>query len=495
MRSPVVLLIVLFLLPVLAGCTGSPMDGTPPPATMTPSPATTDLTNRYSAQAAQFRNGTSVTVLEPESIPVRLTKIAGTFTAPMMIATDGSGRLFVADQIGTVRIIGANGTVYPEPFLDLRDRMIALSPQYDERGLYAIAFHPDSTSNGRVFVHYAAPLRQGAPAGWSCTNRLSEFRVMAGNPDRVDPASEKILLAIDKPQMNHNGGPILFGPDDGYLYIALGDGGGADDTGAGHTPGTGNAQDPATLLGKVIRIDVDSVGTGGKAYAIPQDNPFMTNPAFLPEIYAMGLRNPAYLSFDAGGNHTLTTGVAGQELFESVFFLAKGGNYGWKIREGTHCFDPEDAGTPPPEPCATTGARGEPLIGPVVETGHDIGNTIVGGYIYRGTDVPALSGKYIFGMWSTGFTSGDGSIYAATPPAGYDIRRYPASAKEVDQQDNRMWTFQKVLDSGTSDGRPHAYVRGFGQDDRYELYVLLNTKSGPDPSATTGEVWKIGPAA
>ncbi len=173
---------------------------------------------------------------------------------------------------------------------------------------------------------------------------------------------------VDKPFSNHNGGPILFGPDDGYLYLALGDGGRADDTGLGHTPGTGNAQDGTKLLGKIIRIDVDSPGTGGKQYAIPADNPFVGMAGFAPEIYAMGFRNPAYASFDAGGNHALTTGVAGQKLFESVFIVDKGGNYGWNIREGTHCFDPADDSKPPAGPCGTTGARGEPLIGPIIET-------------------------------------------------------------------------------------------------------------------------------
>jgi len=411
----------------------------------------------------------------------------------MMIARDGSGRLFVVDQVGTVRIIASNGSIPADPFLDLRDRMVPLSPQYDERGLLSIAFHPGYKDNGRIFVYYSAPLRPGAPAGWSCTNRLSEFRVMPGNPGRVDMSSEKVLLSIDKPQMNHNGGQIMFGPDDGYLYLALGDGGGADDTGAGHAAGTGNAQDPATLLGKVIRIDVDSPGTGGSAYGIPTDNPFVNAPGFLTEIYAMGFRNPAYLSFDAAGNHSLIAGVAGQRLFESVFIVARGGNYGWNIREGTHCFNPKDDSTPMAEPCSITGARGEPLIGPVVETGHDVGNVIVGGYMYRGTAITGLAGKYVFGMWSTGFTTPDGSIYAASPPDGFDIGLYPPSADMITPADNRMWTIQSIPNAGSADGRIHRYIRGFGEDDENELYVLVSTLSGPDPSATTGEVWKIVP--
>ena len=156
---------------------------------------------------------------------------------------DGSGRLFIVDQIGLVRILAPGAGLLETPFLDLRDRLVPLNPRYDERGLLSLAFHPGYAENGRLFVFYSAPLRPGGPKGWNCTNRLSEFRVSRDDPDRADPGSERVLLTIDKPAHNHNGGPVLFGPDDGYLYLALGDGGGADDTGPGHTPGSGNAQD------------------------------------------------------------------------------------------------------------------------------------------------------------------------------------------------------------------------------------------------------------
>ncbi|MDD1698634.1 MAG: PQQ-dependent sugar dehydrogenase [Methanoregula sp.] len=219
----------------------------------------------------------------------------------MMIAlpNDNSGRKAVVDQIGVVKMIGPDKNVHETPFLDVRDRMVHLSPTYDERGLLSIAFHPNHKNNARVFVYYSAPLQPGAPAGWSCINRLSEFRVMPQNPGWIDMNSETVLLTVDKPQSNHNGGPILFGPDDRYLYLALGDGGGADDTAAGHTPTTGNAQDLTKLLGKTIRIDVDTPQIGGKMYVIPPDNPFVSRDGVAPEIYATGLRNPAYLSFDA----------------------------------------------------------------------------------------------------------------------------------------------------------------------------------------------------
>ena len=294
----------------VCACIGNPQNAS---AVVTPAVTQTilssrnpvDVTNQNSPLAATFRNGASYTPLVTPQPLIRLEKVAGGFSSPMMIAVppDNSGRLFVTDQIGVVKIITPDKNVADTPFLDVRDRMVRLSTVYDERGLFSLAFHPDYKNNGRVFVYYSAPLQPGAPAGWSCTNRLSEFRVMPQNPDRVDMNSEKILLSVDKPQSNHNGGPILFGPDDGYLYLALGDGGGADDTAVGHTPATGNAQDITKLLGKIIRIDVDTPPEVGKMYAIPPDNPFIATPeAELPEIYAIRVPEPCVLCpLTAGG--------------------------------------------------------------------------------------------------------------------------------------------------------------------------------------------------
>ncbi|MDD1698133.1 MAG: PQQ-dependent sugar dehydrogenase [Methanoregula sp.] len=491
-------LIVAYIL--ASACIGNPGNG-PLSGTPTITPSTTasgtivDLTNQNSPQAATFRNGASYTPLITPQPRIRLEKVAGGFSSPMMIAVppDDSGRLFLADQIGVVKIIGPDNKVSDTPFLDVQDRMVKLNAGYDERGLLSLAFHPEYKNNGRVFVYYSAPLQSGAPDDWSCTNRLSEFRVLPGNPDRVNMSTEKILLSVNKPQSNHNGGPLLFGPDDGYLYLALGDGGGADDNGTGHIPGTGNAQYGATLLGKIIRIDVDKPGEAGKNYAIPPDNPFVGTAGFAPEIFAGGFRNPAYASFDTAGNHSLITASAGQALFESVFIVDKGGNYGWNIREGTHCFNPEDNSKPPAIPCPITGARGEPLIGPVIETGHDVGNTIVGGYIYSGAAMPDLTGNYIFGEWSTAFTRGDGALLVSTPPAGYDISRYPPDVSNITPLDNRMWTTQEFRIANNPEGRINTYVRGFGEDEKHEIYVLTSSKSGPDPTSATGEIWKLVP--
>ncbi|NLA38413.1 MAG: PQQ-dependent sugar dehydrogenase, partial [Methanomicrobiales archaeon] len=437
----------------------------------------TDLTNAGDPLAATFENNKSRTNLEP--IPsftadIGLELIGGNFTAPMMVTSpeDGTGRLFVVDQIGVVRIIDANGTALPDPFLDLRGKLVDLDPTYDERGLLSIAFHPNYRNNGKVYVFYSVPLRSEAPGGWSCTNHISEFSVDPENPDAVNISSEKVLMYIDKPYENHNGGVLAFGPADGYLYISVGDGGKANDVGNGHTPGIGNAQDLTKIYGKILRIDVDSTTAGvvtvqqnqtgntsanrtenppeptwttfsGSLYGIPPDNPFAeTQPEILdsyayktvlPEIYAYGFRNPAYMAFDSGGNNALFVGEAGQNLFESVDIVLNGGNYGWNIREGTHCFDP-NAPTAPGESCNTTGYQGEPLIGPIFEGGHDLGIVIVGGDVYRGTTVVGLQGRYMFGYWSDSRTVGDGTILAATPPAGWIGGALP--------EDNAMWQAQ-----------------------------------------------------
>jgi glucose/arabinose dehydrogenase len=506
MRYPSMSLIlsaVIIILVMSAGCATTTENGLPAVPSPVGAAVTTgstgsraDLTNQNSPLAAVFRGGSSYTPFAPGQPRIGLEKISGGLSSPMMVAVpgDGSGRMFVVDQIGLIRIITADGNLPDQPFLDLRDRMVSLNTGYDERGLLSIAFHPDFRNNSRLFVYYSAPLRAGAPSGWSCTNRLSEFRITPGNVNTVDKGSEKILLTVDKPQSNHNGGPVLFGPDDGYLYLALGDGGGADDTAGGHTRGTGNAQDMTTMLGKILRIDVDTPGTGGTLYSVPLDNPFAGTAGILPEIYASGFRNPAYLSFDASSDHHLLTAVAGQSLFESVFIVTKGGNYGWNIREGTHCFDPAHDAVPLSRACPVAGPRGDPLTGPIIELGHDAGSTIVGGFIYRGSALPALNGTYIFGDWSKSFVgSGDGTILVSTPPAGHDISRYPSVLDAITPQDNQMWSTQEFSITTSANGRVNAFVRGFGEDADHEIYVLTSRNAGPDPDASGGEIWKLVP--
>src|ERR671919_810397 len=262
-----------------------------------------------------------------DPMDVDLELIADGLTSPvtLMEAPDGTGRLFVVDQAGLIRVITPSGVLLPEPFLDVRDRMVALQAGFDERGLLGLAFHPDYASNGRFFVYYSAPLREGGPAGFNHTSHISEFTV-SGDPDRADPASERILLQVDEPQFNHNAGSLQFGPEDEYLYISFGDGGGANDVGLGHVAdwyaenGGGNGQDVTqNLLGSILRIDVDS----GSPYGIPPDNPFVGTPG-LDEVWAYGFRNPYRMSFDRGGSRQLFVGDVGQLRWEEVSIVTAG---------------------------------------------------------------------------------------------------------------------------------------------------------------------------
>jgi glucose/arabinose dehydrogenase/plastocyanin len=505
---PVILIFLCItgIFATIAGCaTSTPQAAGPSARTGTASTggnvevnAVPDLTNRNSPLAAAFTTYPSVTKLGKDTQPVGLRFVAGGFTAPMVVADphDGSGRLFVVDQTGYVKIFYMNGTVLDLPFLDVRDRLVTLNPAYDERGLLSIAFHPQFASNGRVFAYYSAPLRAGADPNWSCTNRLSEFHISATDPNRVDMATEKILLQVDKPYQNHNGGTLLFGPDDGYLYLPLGDGGRADDTGMGHTPGIGNGQDLTSILGKVIRIDADKTSPG-KPYAIPPDNPFLSNSTILPEIYAYGFRNPAYATFDSGGSHRMFIAMAGQRLFESVFIIYKGGNYPWNIREGTHCFNPLDDSLPPAGSCPTTGYNGKPLIGPVAELGHDVGDTIVGGVVYRGTLMPSLVGTYIYGTWSDeSRTAGNGTLLVSTPPAGLDPAALPDDSGSLTSDKNAMWTTRIVSVANNRNGRINAFVRGLSEDNNHEVLVLINRNGGPGLTPQgSGEIWQMVPAS
>jgi glucose/arabinose dehydrogenase len=242
---------------------------------------------------------------------------------------------------------------------------------YDERGLLGLAFHPAYAQNGRFFVYYSAPLREGAPQDFDHTSRISEFSVSSQNPDRADSGSERIMLEVDQPQSNHNGGTLLFGPQDGFLYISLGDGGAHNDAAPGHVEdwyefnAGGNGQDVTqNLLGSILRIDVN---TGGP-YGIPQDNPFVGREG-LDEIYAYGLRNPYRMSFDRAGEYGLFAVDAGEHLWEEISSIVKGGNYGWNVKEGTHCFDAANP-TEPPEQCPNIVGpnhpdQGKALIDPV----------------------------------------------------------------------------------------------------------------------------------
>ncbi|NUS98516.1 MAG: hypothetical protein HOQ11_14010 [Gemmatimonadaceae bacterium] len=414
---------------------------------------------------------------------IELTQVAEGFTQPVGLvhANDGSGRLFVIDQVGLIRVIERDGTLRPEPFLDLRSKLVPLNPFYDERGLLGLAFHPRYRQNGKFYVYYSAPLRAGAPAGYNVTSTIAEYRV-SSDASRADPGSERILLQVDKPQSNHNGGTIAFGPEDGNLYISIGDGGGANDVGLGHvedwyaTNAGGNGQDVThNLLGNILRIDVDH-RAGGAQYAIPRDNPFARGGG-LPEIYAYGFRNPWRFAFDMKGQHDLIAGDAGQNRWEEVDLVQRGGNYGWNVKEGTHCFSTANPRADLPS-CPSATSDGTPLIDPVIEYANGaqgaggVGLVVVGGVVYRGHRVDGLDGRYIFGDWSRSFAGApSGQLFVSTPMG------------------QRMWGMQKLMIAGSPDGELHHRVLGFGQDPRGEVYVLTTDKSGP--TGPTGKVFLI----
>jgi glucose/arabinose dehydrogenase len=406
---------------------------------------------------------------------VGLDLVGDGFTAPVVLVSppDETGRLFVADQIGEIMIITPEGERVNEPFLDLSPRIVSLRQTFDERGLLGMAFHPNFMENGRFFVYYSAPLREGGPSGWDHTSHISEFRVSAEDPNRADPDSESIILQVDQPQFNHNGGGLTFGSD-GYLYISLGDGGGAGDRGVGHPP-LGNAQDLDTLHGSILRIDVDTE----EPYRIPMDNPQVGTEGG-DEIYAYGLRNPYRISFDAAGQHELFAADAGQDLWEAVYLIQPGGNYGWNIREGSHCFNPQSP-LNPPSGCPDTGPRGEPLLDPIIEYPHinqpdGLGIAPIGGFIYRGEALPSFQGRYVFGDWTRSFVNPDGSLFVATRP----------------NPESEMWLLEELRIATTETGRVGGYVLGFGQDNHHDLYVLTTQFSGP--TGTSGQVWRIIPA-
>ena len=400
--------------------------------------------------------------------------VARGFTHPTACAapSDGSGRLFITEQTGTIKIIESNGTVLKADFLDISGRMVRPSAAYDESGLLGIAFHPDYTANGRFFLFYNALPTAETPAGYHSNVRVSEFRVSPDNPDRADPDSEQVLLDVPHPQPNHNGGQLAFGPD-GYLYVGIGDGGGSNDVGAGHTAGLGNGQDTTTLLGKILRLDVSVQGTA----AIPPDNPFAGDTLSRREIFAYGFRNPWRFSFDKVTGR-LFCGDVGQNLYEEIDIVTAGGNYGWNIREGASCFNKDDAANPPAE-CPANGADGSPLIDPVISYGRPgsgspiQGRSVAGGYVYRGALVPALTGYYVFGDWSTGFSQADGSLFIAS------------------ESGTGAWQAMEVSVSGdnTRGGRLDKFLLSFGEDEAGELYLLTSKTLGP--SGSSGEVYKI----
>ena len=392
---------------------------------------------------------------------------------------DHSKRLAVIDQAGKIWIIDKHGNTLPTPFMDVTSKMVALNPNYDERGLLGLAFHPHYKYNGRFFIYYTLPPRPGGPApgvNWNNLSRIAEFRVSASNPNMADMTSEKVILEMDDPQSNHNGGTIAFGHD-GYLYIAIGDGGGANDVAPGHVEdwypvnAGGNGQDiEANFFGDILRLDVDH----GSPYTIPNDNPFVGKPG-RDEIYAYGFRNPFRFSFDMSGSRKLYAGDAGQVLYEEISVVEKGGNYGWNVKEGTHCFNAANNKVPLPS-CPDRDIWGNKLIDPVIELNNwqnpagGKATTIIGGNVYRGNDIPGFQGKYIFGTFSQTPTTPNGELFIANPSG------------------RGLWSYTEIMLASNPNDVGH-YLKGFGQDLEGEIYLTVSSVLGP--TGNTGKVFKL----
>ena len=420
----------------------------------------------------------------PEGASVRLETVAdGDLVAPLdfEMPPGGSG-MYIVDRFGQVYLRDSDG-LRDEPFIDVSDKLAEIT---GEMGLLGMAFHPDYQENNKFYLRYSAPSREGTPEDFDHTEVLSEFTA-SDDGTSADPDSEKTIMEIPSPYSTHNSGAIVFGPDDGYLYMGMGDGGGAHDTDLGHVEDWydrfegGNGQDvEQNLLGGIHRIDVDNP-EDDKAYGIPDDNPLVGEDG-LDEHYAWGLRNPWRMGFSKGD---LYAADVGQNMFEEVDLIEKGTNYGWNVREGTHCFKPGPEGSRnPPESCPTHTPDdvrgGEPLVDPVIEYPHThegvgVGSASIGGYFYENDAIPALQGKYVFGDFrkTKETDSPTGSLFAATPA-----------------DDDGLWDLEDLQIENTDSGYVGGYVLALGRDHDGELYVLTTDNTGGDK---TGRVRRIRP--
>ena len=389
--------------------TPSPSASPSPTGSPAPSPSGPVGTPVGSPSASPTSAGTPPGDFDPTGLTVQFAPFATGLDQPVFATgtADGTGRLFVVEQTGRIRIVNSDGSVAPSPFLDISGRVLAGG----EQGLLGLALHPGYPGNGRLFVDYTRK-DDGATV-------IGEFHASG---DKADPASERILLTIPQPFVNHNGGMVAFDKA-GKLLIGMGDGGSAGDP-------QGNGQNRQALLGKILRIDVD----GKKPYAIPSDNPFAASRDTRPEIWDLGTRNPWRFSFDRQTGD-LFIGDVGQGDWEEIDAepTGTGGrNYGWNVMEGNHCFRVPD--------CDTTG-----LVPPVVEYSHDSGAcSVIGGYVYRGSAVLSLEGGYIFSDYCSG------TLWAFSAAAAIANGNVPLSV---------------VGSAGQS-------ASSFGEDDAGELYLM-----------------------
>ncbi len=372
--------------------------------------------------------------VDPNRVSITLKLVLTGLERPVAVraAGDGSGRLFIVEQPGRIQIIDGDG-LRSIPFLDIANR---IRDTANEQGLLGLAFHPEYAGNGRFFVNYT---------DLSGDTVIAEYTRSESDTNLSNPSSEAIIMTIQQPYSNHNGGDLAFGPD-GFLWIATGDGGNGGDP-------QGNGQNPETLLGKLLRVDVDN----GSTYTIPPDNPFVDDRQAMDEIWAMGLRNPWRFSFDRSTGD-LYIGDVGQGSWEEIDFEPRTGpggrNYGWNTMEGNHCFGSSN--------CSTEG-----LTLPAAEYSHALGCSVTGGYVYRGTRFPALRGLYLYGDFCSG------TVWGLAPVGPGD------------------WTVAVVGQTGAS-------ISGFGEDESGELYLtdlwtgsvylITGTALSPAPRRPSGRV-------
>jgi len=403
---------------------------TAPTATPTQSPTqvpptTTPTTTKVPPTATLAPTQPAPTSTRPvsnnNSFSISAEPFIGDLTRPVFVtdAGDGTNRLFIVEQSGRI-LIAENGRLSAEPFLDIRDK---ITTRGNEQGLLGLAFHPDFKNNGLFYVNYS---RVG-----NGDNVIAEYKVTS-DANAADPNSAKTLFTIPSLEPNHNGGMLAFGPD-GYLYIGAGDGGGAGD----QHGSIGNGQNLDTLLGKILRIDVN-----GDPYQIPPTNPFVNQASARPEIWAYGLRNPWRFSFDRATGD-LYIGDVGQSSKEEVDFQAassKGGeNYGWRILEGDECYD------------ASQNCARPDLVAPIAVYSHDFGCSITGGYVYRGQKYPWLVGQYIFADYCSGI------VWATARDA------------KGRWQTNQVGKFDDTISSFGEDAAGELYVVGHGGGTIYKL--------------------------
>uniref|UniRef100_A0A8C9R5K1 Si:ch211-136a13.1 n=1 Tax=Scleropages formosus TaxID=113540 RepID=A0A8C9R5K1_SCLFO len=373
----------------------------------------------------------------------------------MVHADDGTRRFFVAEQLGYVWVYLPNGSRVDQPFLNLTKAVLTSRWAGDERGFLCLALHPRFTVTRKAYVYYSVSVKREERI------RISEFTLSSTDMNMLDHSSERILLEVVEPASNHNGGQLLFGYD-GYLYIFIGDGGKAGDPFGKF----GNSQNKSTLLGKVLRIDVDN--NDGRPYSVPLDNPFVGEKESRPEIYAYGVRNMWRCSIDRGdpvtgqGRGRMICGDVGQNKFEEVDLIIKGGNYGWRAKEGFSCYDKKL--------CLNSSLDD---ILPIFAYPHKLGKSVTGGYIYRGCEMPNLNGIYIFGDFMSG--------RLMSLKENLTTRKWMYN--EICMGKGQTCNFPKLINSY------HKYIISFAEDEAGELYFL--STGIPSAAARSGVIYKI----